>query len=893
MDSRFLHKARLIFMLLLFFSSLSVWAQERSLAERIAAREQLTNIPTVYLTVPDAEGKDINDVLTKVGNVAEYHAATIQVVDNGGTVGNFTDNKLEIKVRGNSTATDSKKPYRLKFGKDVKDEAGNVTESHKHDMLGLGYAKRNWTLLTNHKDQSLLHNALTYHVGKAVGMDFCPGYKFVDLVINGEYRGNYQISDHVEVGSNRVDVDEDTGWFIEAARGDMVEEPLVEVAGLRMSIKNPEPANAEETAQLKANVTDYFQKLNRFWGVYSTPCSMEEFVSTSGWTAYIDEESLARFYVGINLTDDYDGFMTVKMYREADGKLKFGPLWDKDLAYGNWQNHGKLCEEYQPGYTFCDHMARMMTDPYFVKKVHDKLHEVVDAGFVANMQAQIYAIGTELTASQALNQSKWWTCDNYPAAQKEFADYIDEHTAFFVNAIDEKYDAMDCASLGERPGGNEGGDASEGTGGSDGHACPYETTLGEWQNVPLPSSAVHPRATAVSMKVVGTSFFLLMNSNSESDKIDQYSFSWDGANMSGREFDITDKETLDKLKAGSLYVRCGGGSATVTITCTVPEDIGPTECTHTFTTTSCTTDADGILHRTCAECGAEESDANYYKFTVYPESGETYTVIEQSWTPSADKPNSIALVKITSGLEANIEGYNIVNSTKNADGDQTCADLRLADGHPYYSDKKFVAAKATYVRPLATDEVFGMMTLPFKHQDAENDDAAYYHINKVEDNNICLTPIDPAVDGNASAYLPVMFKRKDGATSITVTGTDVTVKKSTSAAMSNSTCEGWTIMGAMGNTSVTADGNSLYELADSKLGTVARTSSLTIAPFRAYLTTTASAPSALTFIISQEEEISVTTLVDAINQLKSGKLRKQEVDDIANELLNQQIKTIK
>lgn len=860
------------------------------MAEKIAAKQQLTNIPTIYLTVPDAIGKDINSVLTKdrSTNTAEYHNATIQVVDNNDPSACFTD-EVQIKVRGNSTADDGKKPYRLKFGKDVKDAAGNVIESHKHDMLGTGFTtgpKRNWTLLTNHKDKSLLRNALTYHVGKAVGMDFCPGYKFVDLVINGEYRGNYQISDHVEVGKNRIDIDEDTGWFIETnGQAIMAEEPKTTAAGIVMSIKNPEPATEAETAKLKADVSAYFNKLNYYWGIYSKPCSMEEFVNGStGWTAYIDEESLAKFYIGINLTDDYDGFMTVKAYRELDGKLKFGPLWDKDLAYGNWQNHGKLAEEYQPGYTFCDHMTRMMADPYFVKKVHGMLHEIVTDKFVENLQKQIYAMGTEISESQKLNQNKWWTCDDYPAAQKEFADYIAEHTKFFVDAIDEKYQSMGCAELGERPGGT-----GPGPGGNEEHKCPYETTIGEWQNVPLPSSAIHPRATAVKMNVVGTSFFRLLNSNDENDKIDQYSFEYSGANMSGREFDITDEETLNKMKDGSLYIRCGGGSATVTITCTVPEGGDtpdtPTSCTHNFTTANCTTDADGILHRTCSECGAEESDVNYYEFKVYPESATTQTVIAQSWAPSADKPNSIATVKITSGLEANIEGYNIVNSTKNADGDQTCADFRLTDGHPYYSDKKFVAAKATYTRPLAADEEYGMMTLPFKHQNAENEDAEFYHIDKVESDKIQLVAINPSIDGNASAYIPVVFKRKADATSITVTGTDITVKK-TSADKTNSTFDGWTIIGAVESTSVTADG--LYKLSDSKLGTVAKAESLTIAPFRAYLSTTATAPQTLTLVIPGAEEVTVMTLVEAIKQLTSGKLTKQEVDKIVEELLNKE-----
>lgn len=142
----------------------------KTLAERIAAREQLTNLATVYLTVPDAEGKNINDVLFKdsQNNIAEYHQTTIQVVENGcndGTeraLGSFTEAGLEIKVRGNSTAEMDKRPYRLRFYKDEKDAAGNVTASHKHDMLGYGYQKRNWTLLNNMRDGSLMQNAITY-----------------------------------------------------------------------------------------------------------------------------------------------------------------------------------------------------------------------------------------------------------------------------------------------------------------------------------------------------------------------------------------------------------------------------------------------------------------------------------------------------------------------------------------------------------------------------------------------------------------------------------------------------------------------------------------------------------------------------------------------------------
>ena len=224
-----------------------------SLTYKIKNKLQLTDVPTLYI---DIEGvgstdTDLDKALFKnrqTGEAPYQVGATITLKDNGSDkdtkhLAEFTD-KVDIKVRGNSTAnpTNGKKAYRLKFQK-----------KHKHDLLGLGYEKRNWALLANVFDHSMIRNALSYHLEKEVGLDFCPGYKFVDLVINGNYRGTYQICDHVETGTNRVDVDEDAGWMVEfQGRGDMLDQPLCfNQDGLQMNIKNPEPAdetNAEEVA---------------------------------------------------------------------------------------------------------------------------------------------------------------------------------------------------------------------------------------------------------------------------------------------------------------------------------------------------------------------------------------------------------------------------------------------------------------------------------------------------------------------------------------------------------------------------------------------------------------------------------------------------------------------
>ncbi|MBQ2587482.1 MAG: hypothetical protein II570_11195, partial [Bacteroidaceae bacterium] len=105
-----------------------------SLEGKIAARAQITNVPTIYIDLPGIGNQALGDYLyKKVGSnttpeEAPYRPAKIQVVATSDTssphyLESFIEDaidadgntNLEIKVRGNSTADPEKRPYRLKF----------------------------------------------------------------------------------------------------------------------------------------------------------------------------------------------------------------------------------------------------------------------------------------------------------------------------------------------------------------------------------------------------------------------------------------------------------------------------------------------------------------------------------------------------------------------------------------------------------------------------------------------------------------------------------------------------------------------------------------------------------------------------------------------------------
>lgn len=408
----------------------------------IKNRRQITNLPTVYITIPDAASattkEALNLIVKKDGGVALYHKASIKVVDDYNSSLEFEDDALEIKVRGNETAKGDKKPYRLKFAKDKKDAAGNVIETHKHDMLGYGYEKRNWTLIANQKDPSFCHNALSYHIGQAVGMEFCPGYRFIDLVINNIYLGCYMISDHVEVGSNRIKLeDEKTGWYVESNRDDQVEEPYVNAGGIAVSIKSPEPATDAETAALKAEVAAFFDAAQAIMNQKSNPsvfCDPE-----NGWRKYFDEESLVKYYVGENLTGNHDGFMTVKMYRDMGKKMKVGPMWDHDTAFGIYDEGGKtLCEDAQvQAPLFCGKYAKIIADndPEFMQKANYLLQKVLADGYADNMKKHIADITSSVATSRTIEAPYG---NPFQTEIDKLETYITDHTSWLRETVNTK-----------------------------------------------------------------------------------------------------------------------------------------------------------------------------------------------------------------------------------------------------------------------------------------------------------------------------------------------------------------------------------------------------------------------------------------------------------------------
>ncbi len=300
---------------------------------------------------------------TESGSMDAVHAdkshkegGTILIVDKDGNV--QYDGDLDyIKGRGNSTWLHAKKPYNIKL-------------DSKADLFGMGKHK-SWCLLANHADASMMRNQLAYDLARKLGIETTSQTFQNELYINGEYMGLYLITEKVDIGENRVDI-----YDLEGATEDVNEKDLDEYkpAGSQNSTKSGTIKYAAIPNDPDEITGGYLLELEK---IYRYPDEVSGFVTKIGqavvvktpeyatknqvkyissyyqdfedalysktgynskgkhYSDYIDVDSLARMYIMLEFTANFDGCSSsFYLYKDVGGKLTAGPCWDYDLSLG-------------------------------------------------------------------------------------------------------------------------------------------------------------------------------------------------------------------------------------------------------------------------------------------------------------------------------------------------------------------------------------------------------------------------------------------------------------------------------------------------------------------------------------------------------------------------------
>ena len=266
---------------------------------------QLTNLPTVVI---NTEGSQ--EIVSK----EEELSSTVYIISEEGT---YLLATTETGVRGRGNASWDqfpKKPYRLKF-------------KSKQSPLGAPASAKKWTLISNYSDKSLMRNILAFEASRRIGQAYTPYCHPVDVIVNGEYRGCYQLCDQVEAAEGRVPAKD--GYLIEIDAYAWKEvSAFWSWRGTPVTIKHPDEDDITDSQR---------QHIESFFNQMETAALGEDFTDPEkGYRKYLDLESFLRNLLVGDFCGNTDLLWSVYMYKDAtDGKLYTGPTWDHDLSFDN------------------------------------------------------------------------------------------------------------------------------------------------------------------------------------------------------------------------------------------------------------------------------------------------------------------------------------------------------------------------------------------------------------------------------------------------------------------------------------------------------------------------------------------------------------------------------
>lgn len=242
---------------------------------------------------------------------------------------------IEIEQRGESSADFPKKSYNF----ETQDEDGNDTS-----IALCGLPKENdWILQGPFADKSQIRNALIYELGRKTG-HWAPRVKFVEVILNGEYIGLYNLIEKIKRDSARVNVkklkeneisgnDLTGGYIVKYDKG-----------ASKLQIVYPKDNDIQE-AQIEY-INGFFDKYEK------TLFSNDGLDPEIGYKKYLDIPSFIDYTIIAEFAKNCDAYLySSYMYKDRDDinpKIQYGPLWDFDLCFGGayWQN-GSIIDEWQ------------------------------------------------------------------------------------------------------------------------------------------------------------------------------------------------------------------------------------------------------------------------------------------------------------------------------------------------------------------------------------------------------------------------------------------------------------------------------------------------------------------------------------------------------------------
>lgn len=323
------------------------------------------------------------------------------------------NNKYEGKIRGRGNSTwhwYDKKPYRIKLNK-------------KDKMLGIAKNK-DWVLLANYRDPTHLMNTFVFHIGRGLELPYTNNYRYIELYLNNEYIGLYQLTEQIEQGKNRVNVDETEGILLSLDADDgphlspeANDNFWSQIYYMPICIKHPK----NPTSNQIQNINNSFKKL-------------EKAIQNANYNEVeklLDIKSFIDFMIIQELVYNVEVDAPRSMYihkKDDSSKWTMGPLWDFDAGYDfDWstmytghnyfKSYKKLVLGTDPanhinGYYVPSFFTDLFKNKEFVKQYKERWNEIQN-DIVDIYWEQTKQVSININDAMASNAERWPIDKNY------------------------------------------------------------------------------------------------------------------------------------------------------------------------------------------------------------------------------------------------------------------------------------------------------------------------------------------------------------------------------------------------------------------------------------------------------------------------------------------------
>jgi hypothetical protein len=338
--------------------------------------EFTSNLPIIMV---NTNGEGFPDCTGLSGQTASKNASTLKakrsvdvIIKDGNNI--IYDRKARMNYRGSSSLNFVKKSYAFCPGDancEEKEGKADYVKTAKLNMLGLGEAyDKDWVLYAAAADPSLMRNRLVFDSYAAMTGEWGVNSRYVELIVDGEYKGVYVFMDKITVNENRVDIDEKKGFIVKfdkTDKEDRVRDLLDNgqeigdektFATTRTGRKNiitydttvdqlfeiefPEKDDLKSTWNSKVN------EIKSMFENFEKALAEGDFATVQ---KYIDYTSWADWFIINEYTKNVDAYRAscIFVYTGAAGaKIEARPLWDQELSFNNQTSigtKGKNCDK--------------------------------------------------------------------------------------------------------------------------------------------------------------------------------------------------------------------------------------------------------------------------------------------------------------------------------------------------------------------------------------------------------------------------------------------------------------------------------------------------------------------------------------------------------------------